>query len=136
MESIPELKENKKEFIDSLKQRGINDQKTLGMLKIKLNEDWQYYNDIKEDYLNNPKYFENLTIIEYIRNAIAHGNVEILNSSFVTNFNDLEIRFFDVEDDKICFDMTITLYKFQSLFEDYNMQVISEFIGKVKSKSK
>lgn len=135
MESIPNVKEEKKDIIEGLKQSIIDTEEKIKNLKVCIYELWEYYGKVKRDYKENYLYFKNLAIIEGIRNSMAHGNVQILNSASVTNFNDLKIRFTDEYENEICFDLTISLYEFQSLFEDYNVAIIEDFIDNVKTRT-
>ena len=82
---------------------------------------------IKQDYVENEKYFHNLAIIEGIRNSIAHGNIQILNATETENFHDVKIRFTDMEDEKIVFQLTVSLYELECLFEPCNINVINQY---------
>lgn len=88
--------------------------------------------EIKLDYKDNEKYFRNLAIIEGIRNSIAHGNVEMLNAAETDDFNKVKIRFNNIYKGEIVFQLTTTLYEFECLFEQYNIDIL-ECFGKEKN---
>ena len=91
-----------------------------------------YLEEIKIDYMKNSKYFENLSIIEGMRNAIAHGNVRIINIGAVKNPFDLKIEFTNIYQGKECFKMTISLYDLELLFDEDNVNAINDFINNNK----
>lgn len=72
-----------------------------------------------------------MTIIEGMRNSLAHGNVRFVNISKLNDINDIKdikIEFTNIYEGKTCFKMTVSLYDLQLLFEDCNIQVINEFL--------
>jgi hypothetical protein len=93
-----------------------------------------YYNDVKQDYINNSNYFRNKAIIEGIRNAISHGNVTIENSGIIYNISDAILKFSDYYEGKLCFELEISVYEFESLFEKYNVEVANKFLHYKKRK--
>ena len=121
----------KKEILLKLKESLDKMTEKVNEMKEKRVENINYYNEVLKDYEDNYLYFKNLAIIEGIRNSIAHGNVEIINSSLVDNFNNLEIRFYDEYQGKIFFDLTTNLYNFQSLFEEYNISFLRNYQQKI-----
>ena len=82
------------------------------------------YNAIKNDYVTNRLYFENRTIIEGIRNAIAHGNYEFKING---NFYDTEIVFKDIYEGKNTFELRISFKDFEDMI-DLNYDVVVDYI--------
>ena len=88
------------------------------------------YNQINEDYRVNKKYFENRAIIEGIRNAIAHGNICIKRFENIKDIDDTIINFQDIYEGKVVFDLDVTIRDFETLFLEWNIGPIIEFLNK------
>lgn len=83
-----------------------------------------------KDVNENKKYFNNKNIIEGIRNALAHGNVEILNPFETINPDDIILNFKDYDGDTLCMDLSITIKEFNTLFSKENIKILTNFIDK------
>lgn len=84
------------------------------------------YESIRNDFTTNSDYFRNKAIIEGIRNSIAHGHYEIINSG---DFMDTVIAFSDIYEGKLTFQVKLTFSELESLVND-NVEVIHKFINK------
>jgi len=84
---------------------------------------------IKQDFINNPNYFRNLEIIEGIRNSLFHGDVKILNCGQVNNIYDLKLKFTNIHEGKLIFQMVIDMGTLSKLFEKENVYALNEFIS-------
>lgn len=122
-EHFPLLKEKYQHVCESLENMCQTEEELWKTLVQKYHE----LQTIKQDYVENEKYFHNLAIIEGIRNSIAHGNIQILNATETENFHDVKIRFTDMEDEKIVFQLTVSLYELECLFEPCNINVINQY---------
>lgn len=122
-EHFPLLKERYQKVCESLEKMHQMEEELCKILVQKYHE----LQNIKQDYQEHEKYFHNLAIIEGIRNSIAHGNIQILNATETENFHDVKIRFTDMEDEKIVFQLTTSLYELECLFEPCNINVINQY---------
>ena len=84
------------------------------------------YNAIKNDFDMNMYYFRNKSIIEGIRNSIAHGHYEFISNG---EFNDTIIVFNDIYEGKLTFQLKIKFSDFEDLINN-NSTEIAKFIGK------
>ena len=75
-------------------------------------------------------YKRNRSIIEHIRNSIAHGNISmnIFNGDY--SINDALITLKDTYDDENTFTLEITMQEFNELCSDFNIGQIEEFLKK------
>ena len=110
----------------------INQKLSLLSESYVINQD--LYNVIEKDY--NSNYFRNLNIIEGMRNSIAHGNVRIINISNGQSNDEILLQFTNYHKDKICFQMTTSLYQLESLFLPKNTVVLDEFVANKKKNVK
>lgn len=86
---------------------------------------------------NKESYRYNRSIIEYIRNAIAHGNVYFDYSRSKGSSEYCQIRFLNIYESQELFDLTTSLSDFERLFSYENMQVFNEYLTRLeKGKSK
>lgn len=89
------------------------------------------YTIIKQDYTDNALYFENRSIIEGIRNSIAHGNYEIVVNG---NFLDTLIVFSDIYEGKTTFQVSIPFIEFENMI-NYNCNNVIDYVNN-KGKSR
>jgi hypothetical protein len=95
--------------------------------KEKLLEKCEYF------LLNNYNdYVRNRSIIEHIRNSIAHGNIKL--DIFQGNYtvNDTLMQLEDIYNGESTFKIKIKVEDFNTLFNDYNLNKIYELIGESK----
>lgn len=91
---------------------------------------------IEEDFKNNHKHFRNKAIIDGIRNAISHGNVEVDKFNIDGDLNHVKLHFKDIYKGKVTFEATIPYYLFESLYCDKNVEEISKFFKSQIEKNK
>ena len=80
---------------------------------------------------NNKKYLKNKSIIEGIRNSIAHGNYKV---ELDENMENSKIIFEDIYNEEITFKGTISIQKFLQMIIS-NVDVVEEFIHKKKQEN-
>lgn len=115
----------------------IEDTKSkLAIINYKYIEVNNKYLETLDDLNKNEKYFNNKNIIEGIRNALAHGNVEIINPFEVSAIGNLILNFKDYDNGELCMDLTLTIKEFNTLFSEQNLNVIKQFINKEKNITK
>ena len=90
-------------------------------------------NNLKELFKDKNMNFYNYTIINGIRNSIAHGNIKCKNI-VSSNLKDIEIEFLDIHKDEIQFKLNIKLYNLFSLIEEININPTSDFLLQKKLK--
>lgn len=85
---------------------------------------------VTNDLEVNKKHFENKAVIEGIRNSISHGNFTIKMDSIIdVNVETCFINFKDYDkNDKIVFDLDISLRRFSTLFCEENSRAIETFV--------
>lgn len=88
--------------------------------------------NIINNYNNNYKYFYNYSIIEGIRNSIAHGNYFV---SDISNFENAIITFKDIYNDKLTLEVNIKLCDFYT-FMINNHDYIFNYIRLKEEKNK
>lgn len=81
---------------------------------------------------DNTNYYYNRYLIEYIRNAIAHGNVHFYYSDSSTNLENCLIRFINKKDNQTTLDLTISIKDFDELFNIYNLSLLDEHLTNQK----
>lgn len=71
----------------------------------------------------------NRSIIEHIRNSIAHGNVflNIFHGNYTTA--EAQIKFQDIHEQKKSFELELTAGEFNSMMEEKNVNTILHFLG-------
>lgn len=116
--------------LDSLKQDVRIAENCLPRLYNKYLDQQTYTEMIEEDYEINYTYFRNRTIIEGMRNAIAHGNVTLENIGYEEGISQVELKFTDIYEGKTEFELPITIYSLESLFEADSIIVADRFIKK------
>lgn len=81
-------------------------------------------------------YRRNRSIIEHIRNSIAHGNISlnIFNGDYT--LNDAKITLNDLVDGKSTFTLELTMEQFNNLCSDFNICQIEEFLTREERKAK
>lgn len=84
---------------------------------------------------DNSNYYYNRYLIEYIRNAIAHGNVHFYFSNSSTNLENATIRFINKKDNQTTLDLTISIKEFDNLFNPYNISILDEYLHTKKNKA-
>lgn len=90
----------------------------------------QYYNYVEKDY--ECDYFRNKTIIEGMRDALSHANIRVSNIGISSNIRDLNIEFNDIYEGKVEFNLKTNFYSIEKLYEDCNLNIIDNYIQKVK----
>lgn len=90
----------------------------------------QYYNYVKNDYNN--VYFKNKAIIAGMRDALAHANVKIKNAGIAANIKELGIEFNDIYEGKVEFNLKTDFYSLENLYEARNVDIIDDYITKIK----
>ena len=139
-EKLPEIKEDSQRKNIELALANIKEQ--LKQLKEKLNIEIAslaiYEKNIEEFTITtNQGYRYNRYLIEYIRNAIAHGNVYFDYSKSHGNSQKCQIRFLNIHDNQTLLDLTTSLIDFEKLFNNRNMQVFNQYLSQLeKGKSK
>lgn len=106
--------------------------KNMNELKEKLDLRLQ----IEDDFKNNHKHFRNKAIIDGIRNAISHGNVEVEKFDIGGDLNQVNLHFKDIYKGKVTFEATIPYYLFELLYCDKNVEQISNFFQNQIEKNK
>ena len=104
---------NNKEIVEKINNNIISLQKSLLLIQNQLSIVNIEYNDINNDYIVNNLHFVNKSIIEGIRNSIAHGNYEIISNG---NIFDTKIVFNDIYEGK-------TTFKAELSFEDFGKMI-------------
>lgn len=89
-----------------------------------------YYNYVKKDYESD--YFKNKTIIEGMRDALSHANIKIENIGLSTNVKELDLEFNDIYEGNVEFNLKTNFYSLENLYEDYNVNVIDNYVNKMK----
>ena len=114
--------------------KGINDLKTsLASIICEIVDVNNEYNMIKNDFIVNRLYFENRTIIESIRNSIAHGNYKFI---VVGDFFDTKIIFNDIYEGKNTFQLEITFREFEKMINN-NYDMVLDFVrNKINGRSR
>lgn len=73
------------------------------------------------------KYVRNINIIEHIRNAIAHGNIEVDEYNYNKRITDREITIKNIHDGVVSYQKSLTIYEFASLFKIKNLCLLNDF---------
>ena len=73
------------------------------------------------------KYVRNINIIEHIRNAIAHGNIEVDEYNYNKRITDREITIKNIHDGVVSYQKSLTIYEFASLFKMKNLCLLNDF---------
>lgn len=73
------------------------------------------------------KYARNINIIEHIRNAIAHGNIEVDEYNYNKRITDREITIKNIHDGVVSYQKSLTIYEFASLFKMKNLCLLNDF---------
>lgn len=107
----------------------LNCETDLSQINIKYKNLIDRYLQVLHDVNKNEKYFYNRNIVEGIRNALAHGNVKIINSFEVLDINDIILNFKDYDEEMLCMDLSLTIRQFNNLFSEENVNVLSNFIN-------
>lgn len=81
---------------------------------------------------DNTNYYYNRYLIEYIRNAIAHGNVHFYYSESSTNLENCLIRFINKKDNQTTLDLTVSIKDFDELFSSHNLSLLDEHLNNQK----
>ena len=98
-----------------------------------------YYNqsrvveELNDLFENKDMNFYNYTIINGIRNSIAHGNISC-NNITTCELKDLELEFIDYYDDDIKFKLNINIYNLLSLTEVDNIKLTNSHLVKKLTK--
>ena len=85
---------------------------------------------------DNTSYYYNRYLIEYIRNAISHGNVQFYYSNSSSNIEDCILRFINQKNNQITLDLQVTIKDFNSLFNIENLSILDEYITEYKKDRK
>lgn len=115
----------------------------LEVKKESLNNMYEQYLDMSnykqmvyDDYQKNHLYFRNRQIIEGMRNAISHGNVTIEDITTDNIVNKTKIKFSDIYEGNLEFELATDLYSLESLFEEKNIMTNDVFIKFKKLENK
>lgn len=73
------------------------------------------------------KYVRNINIIEHIRNAIVHGNIEVDEYNYNKRITDGEITIKNIHDGVVSYQKSLTIYEFASLFKMKNLCLLNDF---------
>lgn len=111
-------------------------EKSIEIVRNEYHNELRYFWHMQADYKYNELYFKNKNIIEGIRNAIAHGNVRIINLPECYVIGDALLNFKDYDNNELVMDLTIKVKDFQILFKDYNRKVITDFLDNKIEKNK
>ena len=95
-----------------------------------------YKQMVYDDYQKNHLYFRNRQIIEGMRNAISHGNVTIEDITTDNIINKTKIKFSDIYEGNLEFELATDLYSLESLFEEKNIMANDVFIKFKKLENK
>ena len=80
---------------------------------------------IDKDYKDNYEYFRNISIIEGIRNAIAHGNYKIYGNIDIMNS---KMVFEDIYEGKLTFKLEVTYNEFLDFLEN-NIDLVVQYVS-------
>jgi len=116
-----------RERIESLIEKAKKDLVDANCRYLDVNDRYEL---LLKDIRDNQKYFNNKNIIEGIRNALAHGNVKILNPFETINPDDIILNFKDYDEDILCMDLSLTIKQFNTLFSEENVNILTNFINK------
>ena len=83
------------------------------------------YDLIDKDYKGNYEYFRNISIIEGIRNAIAHGNYKIYGNIDIMNS---KMVFEDIYEGKLTFKLEVTYNEFLDFLEN-NIDLVVQYVS-------
>ena len=95
-----------------------------------------YKQMVYDDYQKNHLYFRNRQIIEGMRNAISHGNVTIEDITTDNIINKTKIKFSDIYEGNLEFELATDLYSLENLFEGKNILANDVFIKFKKLENK
>lgn len=132
-EESPEIKENLDKKIKNLENDIYNLKTQYNSNNILYLTEEAKLNNLKELFKDKNMNFYNYTIINGIRNSIAHGNIKCKNI-VSSNLKDIEIEFLDIHKDEIQFKLNIKLYNLFSLIEAININPTSDFLLQKKLK--
>ena len=124
LNNLEKVDKNKEKAIHSLQQKLDALKEDKEKIKKELSSVSKYLSDLKAYYLDNKKHIENKAKITGLRNAIAHGNYEIIFA-----YDDFKLIFTDFDGERMTFKVEISLYDFADLI-DANKNVIEDFINK------
>ena len=127
---------DKPEVVAKIKSNNAKYNKSLEELQEKYRQQSKLYYDVCRDYEVNRKYFNNRCIIEGIRNAIAHGLVEIVNPADCQFIGEILINFKSFHNEKLCFDITLKISDFEKLFDDENIYYLFTYLEKMENQKK
>ena len=83
--------------------------------------------ELKKYIMENDLNYYNYTIINGIRNALAHGNIKC-NNIASAKLKDVELEFIDEYDNDIKFSLKVTVDSLFSLLEIENITFINEYL--------
>ena len=124
LNNLEKVDKNNEKAIQSLQQKLDSLKGDKEKIKKELSSVSKYLSDLKSYYLDNKKHIENKAKITGLRNAIAHGNYEI-----IFDYDDFKLIFTDFDGERMTFKAEISLYDFADLI-DANKNVIEDFINK------
>lgn len=84
----------------------------------------------------NNSYYYNRYLIEYIRNAISHGNVHFYYSETNASLQSCILRFINQKDGKVTLDLSVSIADFEKIFGPYNLRVLDEYLTENKKGKK
>ena len=122
-------------YLEHTEKSKINEDR-LKNLKLNLKEaELVYYENLNliqemEKFLESfdfEKYVRNINIIEHIRNAIAHGNIEVDEYNYNKRITDREITIKNIHDGVVSYQKSLTIYEFASLFKMKNLCLLNDF---------
>lgn len=77
-------------------------------------------------------YYYNRYLIEYIRNAISHGNVYFYYNETDGNITECKLRFINTKDNQVTLDLLVSIQDFEKIFNQDNLRLLDEYITKQK----
>lgn len=90
----------------------------------------QQLNEFNTD--DNNSYYYNRYLIEYIRNAISHGNVHFYYSESNASLQSCILRFINKKDGKVTLDLSVSIQDFEKIFGPYNLRLLDEYLTENK----
>ena len=77
-------------------------------------------------------YYHNRYLIEYIRNAISHGNVYFYYNETDGNITECKLRFINTKDSQVTLDLLVSIQDFEKIFNQDNLRLLDEYLTNQK----
>lgn len=84
----------------------------------------------------NNSYYYNRYLIEYIRNAISHGNVHFYYGESNASLQSCILRFINQKEGKVTLDLSLSIANFEKIFGPHNLRVLDEYLTETKKGKK